>query len=255
VTSGSSGGQAWGGAAGGGGGGRRAGRAAPHDGPDGLIWATPAAFDSRLAGGRYHGFAHGTAGVACFLLAAAAATGRSDCAELACQAGETLLDAAATADGLAQWGAGPGDPATAPYWCHGSAGIGTFLTRLHRFTRDDRFDKVARMAAHAVMENSWRGVLGQCHGFAGNGEFLLDLADGAVGADATRYEAMAHELARVLLASRACRNGRIVFPDEEGNVSASWAAGLSGILSFLLRLRHRSPRLWMVDAPVTGSRP
>lgn len=64
---------------------RRAGESADvlvetaEDGPDGLIWGTPAAYESRLAGGRYHGFAHGTAGVAAFLLA----TGRPDCVDLA----------------------------------------------------------------------------------------------------------------------------------------------------------------------------
>lgn len=144
--------------------------------PGDLIWGTPAAFDSRLAGGRYYGFAHGTAGVGYFLLATALATGRSDCLALAHQAGETLLDSAVVVDGAALWGAGPGDDPTGPYWCHGSSGIGTFLIRLHRATRDDRFAKLADMSARAVLENSWRGVLGQCHGLAGNGDFLLDMA-------------------------------------------------------------------------------
>jgi serine/threonine protein kinase len=226
------------------------------DGPDGLIWGTPAAFESRLAGGRYYGFAHGTAGVGYFLLCAALASGRSDYLQLARQAGETLLASATVSDGVALWGACPGYPTTAPYWCHGSAGIGGFLTRLHRATGDDRFDKVAQMAATAVMENSWRGVLGQCHGVAGNGEFLLDMADAEdAGHDGPgRYEAMAHELARILLASRARRGGRLLFPDEEGDVSAGWGGGMSGILSFLLRLRDRSPRLWMVDQLLDGRR-
>jgi hypothetical protein len=43
-------------------------------------------------------------------------------------AAETLLTHAVVGDGLAHWGAGPGDGPAAPYWCHGSAGIGTFLT-------------------------------------------------------------------------------------------------------------------------------
>ncbi len=214
-------------------------------GPDGLIWGTPAAFDSRLAGGRYYGFAHGTAGVGYFLLCLALATGRTDCMELASQAGETLLDTAIAADGAAQWGAGPGNEATAPYWCHGSAGIGGFLTRLHRATGDDRFGKLAQMSAQAVMENSWRGVLGQCHGLAGNGEFLLDLAETG---DRQRYEAMAHQLARVIFANNARREGGVVFPDENGGLSASWADGVGGILAFLLRLHYASPRLWTVDS-------
>lgn len=220
--------------------------------PGGLIWGTPAAFDSRLAGGRYFGFAHGTAGVGYTLLAAALATGRSDCLELATRAGETLLAHAWMDDGAANWPAGPeNDTTTAPYWCHGSAGIGSFLIRLHRATGDDRFEKLAHMSAQAVMENSWRGVLGQCHGLAGTGEFLLDMA--AV-VDGPRYRTQAHQLARIIFASRANRDGRVVFPDEEGGLSASWADGVSGILAFLLRLRYASPRLWMVDSLLEQSR-
>ncbi len=220
--------------------------------PGGLIWGTPAAFESRLAGGRYYGFAHGTAGVGYALLAAALATGRSDCLELAIQAGETLLAHAWMEDGVALWPTGPeNDTTTAPYWCHGSAGIGSFLIRLHRATGDSRFEKVAHMSAQAVMENSWRGVLGQCHGLAGNGEFLLDMAEVV---DHQRYEALAHQLARIIFASRAHRDGRVVFPDEQGDLSASWADGVSGILAFLLRLRYSSPRLWMVDSLLDWSR-
>jgi hypothetical protein len=220
--------------------------------PSGISWGTPAAFESRLAGGRYHGFAHGTAGVGYVLLATALATGRSDCLELAYRAGETLLANALVDGGVAQWGAGPGDDATAPYWCHGAAGIGTFLVRLHRATGDDRFLKLADMSAQAVVENSWRGVLGQCHGLAGNGDCLLDMAETA---DRQRYEAMAHQLARIIFAGRAYRDGQVVFPDERGNPSPVWADGVSGILAFLLRLRHRSPRLWMVDPLLEWSRP
>lgn len=213
--------------------------------PSGISWGTPAAFESRLAGGRFHGFAHGTAGVGYFLLAMAFATGRSDCRELAERAGETLLANAVVGEGMALWGAGPGDDPTAPYWCHGSAGIGTFLIRLHRTTGDDRYGKVADLSAQAVLENSWRGVLGQCHGLAGNGDFLLDMAERA---DDQLYGAMADQLARVIFASRAYRNGWVVFPDERGDLSPTWGDGVSGVLAFLLRLRYRAPRLWMVDS-------
>lgn len=219
--------------------------AAASEEPSGISWGTPAAFESRVTGGRYHGFAHGTAGVGYFMLAMALATGRSDCMELAERAGETLMANAVVEDGVAQWGAGPGDPPTAPYWCHGSAGIGSLLTRLHRVTGDDRYAKMADLSAQAVMENSWRGILGQCHGLAGNGDFLLDLAEGP---DGQPYEAMAHQLARVIFANRAYREGCVVFPDEHGDLSPVWGDGVSGILAFLLRLRHRSARLWMVDS-------
>ncbi|MGH3720183.1 MAG: class IV lanthionine synthetase LanL [Pseudonocardiaceae bacterium] len=218
--------------------------------PTGVSWRAPVEPDSRSAEGHYLGFAHGSAGVGYFLLASGLATGRSDCLELAYRAGETLLANASVARGGALWGVGPGTDTRVPAWCHGSSGIGTFLTRLHRTTRDDRYAKMADLSAQAVMDHSWQGMLGQCHGLAGNGEFLLDMAQTAEmtqTADGQSYEAMAHQLARVIFASRAYRDGLVVFPEERGEVAASWAHGVGGILAFLLRLRHRSPRLWMVD--------
>lgn len=222
------------------------------DGRGGLMWGAPEAFESRLAGALHLGFAHGTAGVAYFLLAAASAGGRDDYLALACRAGDTLHANAIVDDGVALWGVGPAEAPTAPYWCHGSAGIGVFLSRLHDAGADSRFGKLAVMAAQAVVENSWRGVLGQCHGLAGNGEFLLDMAERG---DRRRYERRAEQLAAILFASRAYRDGRRVFPDERGGLTCSWADGMSGVLAFLLRLRYGSPRLWMVDSliPRSGS--
>ncbi|MGQ0777463.1 MAG: class IV lanthionine synthetase LanL [Pseudonocardiales bacterium] len=215
--------------------------------PSGISWGAPPGSEWRLAGERYHGFAHGTAGVGYFLLAMALATGRPDCLALANRAGETLLANTTLTQGAALWGSRVGDDPTAPYWCHGSAGIATFLTRLHHATGDDRYAKTADLSAQAVIENSWRGVLGQCHGLAGNGDFLLDMADLADPANGQPYEAMAHQLARVIFTHRAYQDNSVIFPDEHGEPCPTWGDGASGVLAFLLRLRYRSPRMWMVD--------
>ncbi|QKG22941.1 class IV lanthionine synthetase LanL [Actinomadura verrucosospora] len=219
--------------------------ASVEEGPDGLVWRTPAHVESKLAGKSYYGFAHGIAGVGYFLLACAEATGRAEHRELAVRVGESLLDAAVVTPRSAMWGAGTGDPPTAPYWCHGASGIGTFLVRLGAATGDARFARAADLSARAVTDQSWRAVLGQCHGLAGNGDFLLDMAD--VTGDA-RHRAAAWRLARIIIASRAHRDGRIVLPDERGDVSMSWGEGLSGVLAFLVRLRYGGERLWMADA-------
>ncbi|WP_329519471.1 class IV lanthionine synthetase LanL [Spirillospora sp. NBC_01491] len=207
-------------------------------------WATPAEYESKLAGKRYHGFAHGIAGVGYFLLACGEAAGRADCLELAVRVGDTLLDQAFITEREAKWGAGTGDQPTAPYWCHGAAGIAGFLVRLHQATGDERFARVADLSAQAVVENAWRGVLGQCHGLSGNGDLLLDMA--AAG-DRDRHEAAAWRLARVIIANRAYRDGHLVFPGEQGAPAVSWGDGVAGVLGFLLRLQHRSPRMWMAD--------
>lgn len=217
----------------------------------GVFWETPDSFDSLFAGDRSYGFAHGNAGIAHFLLAMARITGRPDCLRLAVRAGETLVAAAVTGDAAARWCSGPGADAPMSYWCHGSSGVGTLLIRLYAATGEVRFRALAEMAAQAVLDHAWGGALGQCHGTAGNAEFLLDMAD--VLPD-HNFSTRANGMAAVLFGGRIYRAGRVVFPDDESGVSAEWAGGLSGVLAFLLRLRDRGPRLWMVDESGAGGR-
>ncbi|MFC9730084.1 class IV lanthionine synthetase LanL [Streptomyces roseolus] len=213
----------------------------------GVSWPVPAEAVAQEAGKRYLGFAHGSSGIGCFLLAAASVTGRPVHRELAVAAGEHLVAHAVDVGGAAQWPAQTGDVPTAPYWCHGSAGIGSFLVRLWRATGDDRYGDLARAAGRAVVERASRAALTQCHGLAGNGDFLLDLAD-ATGDPVHR--ARAGDLARLLVAERSRRGDHVVFPNEYGEVSTGWSDGSAGILAFLLRVRHTEPRHWMVQPPV-----
>ncbi|WP_424215751.1 class IV lanthionine synthetase LanL (plasmid) [Streptomyces sp. BI20] len=214
---------------------------ARRDGPS-VGWPVPAEALSAAADKRYLGYAHGTAGIGTFLLAARAVSHRREHLDLAVAAGETLLADVLMIDGAAHWPAQSGDPATAAYWCHGSAGIGSFLIRLWQATGDDRFGDLARHAARAVVERASRAPLTQCHGLAGNGDFLLDLA--AATGDPAHHTA-AEDLARLILAERAEREGHVVFPNEYGDVSTSWSDGSAGILAFLSRIHHPDPRHWM----------
>ncbi|MGW5656143.1 class IV lanthionine synthetase LanL [Streptomyces humi] len=220
--------------------------AAARPEPSGVSWPVPAEAVSEEAGKRYLGFAHGTAGIGAFLLTAAAVSHRPEHLELAVAAGEHLVANAVLVGRAAQWPAQVTDPPTAPYWCHGSAGIGSFLVRLWQRTGDKRFGDLARGAAGAVLERASRAALAQCHGLAGNGDFLLDMAD-ATGDPA--YRATADDLARLIVRERAHRAGHVVFPNEYGDVSTSWSDGSAGILAFLLRTRHTDPRHWTVQLP------
>ncbi|MFD7031525.1 class IV lanthionine synthetase LanL [Streptomyces sp. NPDC059917] len=214
--------------------------------PHGASWPAPAEGVAQEAGKRYLGFAHGTAGIGCFLLAAATVTGRQEHRDLALAAGEALAAQAVTVGGATHWPAQAGDVPTAPYWCHGSAGIGTFLLRLWRATGDDRYGDLARGAARAVMERAPRAPLTQCHGLAGNGDFLLDLAR-ATGEPAHR--AGAEAMARLIVAEATHRGSHVVLPNEYGDVSTGWSDGSAGILAFLLRTHHTDSRLWMIQQP------
>lgn len=69
------------------------------------------------------------------------------------------------------------------------------------------------------------------------GEFLIDLAEAT--ADERRWD-QAAVIAQLILARSGGRWSRPVFPDVDlTRASAGWAAGTSGVLGFLRRLRHR----------------
>ncbi|MCK2244159.1 MULTISPECIES: class IV lanthionine synthetase LanL [unclassified Crossiella] len=215
-----------------------------------LRWPIPAGFSSRLAGVVHYGFAHGVAGAGAFLLAAATATGESAYLDLATAAADTLAAAARFDRGGAYWpSAESGGPARTN-WCSGSSGVGTFLARLWQRTGEDRHAALAVQAAVAVRRSRWQAGLSQCHGLAGDAEFLLDLAE--VTGD-KGYRDWAAELAAAIHARNTLRAGRLVLPDESGTeILADFNTGLSGTLSFLLRLRDGGPRPWL-PALLTGT--
>ncbi|MER7582854.1 class IV lanthionine synthetase LanL [Kitasatospora sp. NPDC097691] len=241
--------------------------------PYGTVWPVPADFDSALAGITHLGFAHGVAGVGTFLLATAEATGDRALLAGAAEAGRTL---AATVrwgeardgegrDGGAQdardsgrapavratawWPQSAGDPAhiRLAHWCSGSSGAGSFLLRLWRATGDAEALDLARAAGRAVLAARWHGGASACHGLAGDGEYLLDLAEAT---DEPEFRTGAEQLAALLATRAALRDGLLVLPDETGTGCApAYGTGTAGPLAFLLRLRHGGPRLWLDPAP------
>jgi hypothetical protein len=125
--------------------------------------------------------------------------------------------------------------------------------RVWQHGRDARYAELAAQAAVAVRRSRWHAGTAQCHGLAGDGEFLLDLAD-ALGEE--RYRDWAAELAVGLQVRHTLRAGRVVVPDEMGNdVVADFGTGLSGVVAFLLRLRHGGARLWLPGACTGGCSP
>ncbi|MET9339019.1 class IV lanthionine synthetase LanL [Nonomuraea sp. NPDC003804] len=215
---------------------------------DAVCWPLTVDVASELEKGSYLGFAHGNAGVGAFLVAAAAAWNRPDYLETAVAAAD-LLVTTAQIDGEAAWWSDRLDrqDRRLPNWCHGSSGIGTFLLRLWRATGRDVYLDLARKAAVAVREDTARSCPGACHGLAAEGHFLLDLADVL---EEEKYRAWAGEHATGLAVRSVERDGRHLIGDASGRqVSAGYAGGLAGSLSFLLRLRHGGARPFMPDGP------
>jgi Lanthionine synthetase C-like protein/Protein kinase domain len=213
------------------------------------LWPVPATFESSLAGLEHYGFAHGVAGAGTFLLYAGLAGQQETFLTAAAAAGRTLIQAART-DGAGAWwpvSAQP-DPAARDiqHWCSGASGIGTFLIRLWRVTGDGHLLDLAAQAALTVRRRRWSAGHSYCHGLAGDGEFLLDMAQFT---GQGKYAEWAGELAAVIAARRVYLDGlAIAYGDDPAAITADFGTGLSGILGFLVRLRHRGPRSWLPDA-------
>ncbi|WP_045305145.1 class IV lanthionine synthetase LanL, partial [Saccharothrix sp. ST-888] len=223
--------------------------------PYGTVWPVPKSFDSSLAGITHLGYGHGVAGVGAFLLAAAEATGDD---RLLAGAREAVGTLAATVrrdgpDGRAGWWPqSAGDPASVKlaHWCNGSSGAGSFLVRFWRATGDPTAYELAVAAGRAVLDGRWHSGTSACHGLAGNGEYLLDLAE-ATGED--RFRTGAWEFADLIAARAALSDGLLVLPDETGTGSTpAYGTGTSGALAFLLRLRHGGPRIWLDPQPLAA---
>ena len=203
-----------------------------------LCWPIPAGLRSALAGETYLGYAHGTAGIGDFLLAAG-----PEYADLAIAAADTLVAAAVLRDGAARWPLGPlGEALGDSSWCTGAAGIGGFLLRAWQAGGDRRYLRLARAAAVTVHRARGSDSTAACHGIPGGGQFLLDMA-AALGE--RRYRAWAGDLAGVLAARAVRRGPYLLVPDESGlGVVADYGVGLAGALAFLARLRHGGLLPW-----------
>ena len=144
----------------------------------GIRWTIPPGYDG-LSGSAYLGYAHGAAGIADVLLDLFEATGDERFANAARQTGRWLLGLAvpALADGTGlDWPATEGESIGGGFWCHGAAGIGRFFLHAGALRIMEEAGEVAKRASRTVaIGTRWSSPV-QCHGLAGNIEFLLDMA-------------------------------------------------------------------------------
>ncbi|MBB2910585.1 tRNA A-37 threonylcarbamoyl transferase component Bud32 [Streptosporangium becharense] len=211
-------------------------------------WPIPQDFDSGLAGANHFGFAHGIAGIGTALLQASRILDRPDWAATVDEIARTFYAYADLDGDTAWWPTLRADLETSrprrPHWCSGSSGVGSFLVRYWSATGDEQALDLARAAATAVHRTRWQSGTVPCHGLPGDGEFLLDMAD-FTGED--RYHRQAADLAGCLETWAVERSGRLLVPGRDGRPALTFLGGTAGTAAFLLRLRHRHPRLWMLD--------
>lgn len=138
-------------------------------------WTIPDGHDG-LSGQSYVGLSHGSAGVGLALATYALASGESRACRWAGDVAEwTVEQAVQGAAGLA-WRIAD-DPASpvATYWCHGSAGIVSFLTAAHQLRPEPALVEAIHGAARGVAAHSWWSGTTYCHGLAGNADSLIGI--------------------------------------------------------------------------------
>ena len=214
---------------------------------DGMLrWVMPPGYDG-MSGQAYLGYAHGAAGIADALLDLFEATQDENFRLGAEAAGRWLAGLAVpTLDdesGL-NWPEMEGQPLSRCFWCHGAAGIGRFWLHAASIDAIPESASIAAAAARTVARGArWIGPT-QCHGLAGNIEFLLDMFQ-ATGDRA--YWAEAGSLARLLEAFAVERDGLLVWPSESpGMYTPDYMVGYAGVAMCLLRLsdpHHRHHQL------------
>jgi hypothetical protein len=205
-------------------------------GDGGLYWKTPPGYGGPSAI-TYLGYAHGAAGIADTLLDLFEATEDERYLSASRGAGRWLARLAIPVlddDGGLDWPAVEGEPPFGAAWCHGAAGVGRFF--LHS-AQLDALPEAAAIAARAARTVA-RGVRSQspiqCHGLAGNIEFLLDMFQ-STGDRA--YLAEARSLARLLEAFGREKDGVLVWPSDPPDVfTPDYMIGYAGVAVCLLRL-------------------
>lgn len=149
--------------------------------PDGG-WTLPRLVEG-LGGVRYTGFAHGTAGIAYFLIEYSERMRHAAARDAAMRAADWLLARAiprgprAHVPGASlEWPISAGDDERRSWWCHGGVGIAMTYLRLFERSGDPGHADVARQALAAHPTEIRSSNLSQCHGLSGLVEAFLEAA-------------------------------------------------------------------------------
>lgn len=188
-----------------------------------------AGFDTSL------GYAHGLAGEIDFLLDFVVRTGDAEVAELAAAKTKELAE---RTEPLLVKAAAISSMPLAISWCQGHAGAGQVLRRAGAVLDDARWSEVAVRCAEVCA--GWVPGLvtvGPCCGASGVGHLLIDLA---LDTGEQRYWDAAYDVVvQLLLRSGGTAEHPDFVTGMPGEGSPAWSQGLTGILTFLRRLRDR----------------
>jgi serine/threonine protein kinase len=191
------------------------------------------------------GLAHGSSGVALYLLYLYLATRKERFLAAGKEALENDLAAGVeTADGGLAWGAAINSQKTIyPYWRYGSAGVGTAVVRYCRVLGVNAYRSVLEKI-FIDTDREYAVQPGRFLGLAGIGDFLLD-AWAFTGEQ--KYLDSAHKIARGVMRFAVKRQG-VAFPgDALSRLCCDYATGSAGIALFLNRLMGRQGADFLLD--------
>lgn len=162
-----------------------------------------------------YGFAHGLAGIGYFFLLLYMNTNWAWAGEVAGSIAHQLLGSKVISpDGTYMWPKSPDDSTVWTHWCHGSAGVGTFLLSAGHALENEDFRDAGLSTAVGIARHRGFGSLSLCHGFPGDLDFILDVMKTYPSSDFDCYKE------RVLTTLQATAN-RVPF---NGNSVWLWAS-------------------------------
>ncbi|AKT40112.1 lanthionine synthetase LanC family protein [Chondromyces crocatus] len=213
-----------------------------------VLWRFPEGHGN-LSGTTQLGYAHGAAGIADSLLDLFEVTREVRYLDAARGAARWLATLAVPAlgDGSGSaWPVVPGGPPHAAHWCHGATGIGRFFLHATALELAPGWTDLAARAARTVARGArWLGPT-QCHGLAGNLEFLVDMFQAT---SHPHYLTEAADLFTLLRAFSQEKAGRLVWQgDQPEQALPALQVGYGGVATCLLRLGDpaRAPHLLSV---------
>jgi len=189
------------------------------------------------------GFAHGSAGIAYYLLSLYKKTKEDNLLKVIERVNSSLIQAAIpTAYGKGiSW---PMDTTASSsvwcHWCHGASGVGIYLLAAAQYFESSDLKQMTLKAANTIRFGNAFTSLGQCHGLAGDGEYLLQVSREL---EIPEILQDVYRIVRKLYAFRTYSPSipSIVWSNEGmRSIAPGYMTGYSGIYSFLLHTFYPS---------------